>query len=225
MYRMNRYAAEFIGTFAIVFFGTGGIVIDEHTHGAIGHAGIAITFGLTVMSMIYTFGDVSGAHLNPAVTIAFSLAGRFPRVEVIPYISCQAAGSIMASLLLNFLFPMNRLLGATLPAGSGAQSFIMEFVLTFFLMLVIIHVSTGSKEQGMFAGLAIGATVTLEAMVAGPICGASMNPARSLGPALVSGHCSYLWIYMVATSAGASAAVLSWKLLPAHPAAKSNASI
>jgi len=155
---MNKYIAELIGTFAVVFCGTGAIVINQHSGGAITHAGIAITFGLIVMAMIYTLGSISGAHLNPAVTIAFTLANRFKLKQVLPYIIAQLAGAILASLILKYLFPTNETLGATLPAGTALQSFILEFILIFFLMLVIINVATGSKEQGMFAGLAIGST-------------------------------------------------------------------
>jgi aquaporin Z len=176
---MRKYLAEALGTFAIVFCGTGAIVINQQTNGAITHVGIAITFGFIVMAMIYTLGSISGAHLNPAVTIAFTLAKKFQLKQVLPYILSQLAGAILASVTLHYLFPANETLGATFPAGTEMQSLILEFILTFFLMLVIINVATGSKEQGMFAGLAIGSTVLLEAMFAGPICGASMNPARS----------------------------------------------
>jgi len=210
---MKKCVAEFIGTFALVFCGTGAIVIDQETHGAVSHVGIAITFGLIVMCMIYALGNISGAHLNPAVSLAFTIAGKFPLRQLLPYIVSQLAGAIAASLLLKFLFPANILLGATLPAGSAAQSFILEGLLTFFLMLVIINVATGSKEQGMFAGLAIGSVVLLEAMFAGPICGASMNPARSFAPAVVSGHLENLWVYMIATPIGAMAAIPVWKYL------------
>jgi len=208
---MKKCVAEFIGTFALVFCGTGAIVIDQETHGAVTHAGIAITFGLIVMCMIYGLGNISGAHLNPAVSMAFTVAGKFPLQQLLPYIISQLAGAVAASLLLKFLFPANTLLGTTLPAGSAMQSFILEFLLTFFLMLVIINVATGSKEQGMFAGLAIGSVVLLEAMFAGPICGASMNPARSFAPAIVSGHLENLWVYLIATPAGAIAAIPVWK--------------
>ena len=208
---MKKCVAEFIGTFALVFCGTGAIVIDQETHGAVTHAGIATTFGLIVMCMIYALGNISGAHLNPAVSIAFTVAGKFPLRQLLPYIISQLAGAVAASLLLTFLFPANTLLGATLPAGSACQSFILELLLTFFLMLVIINVATGSKEQGMFAGLAIGSVVLLEAMFAGPICGASMNPARSFAPAIVSGHLENLWVYLVATPIGAIAAIPVWK--------------
>lgn len=208
---MKKCVAEFIGTFALVFCGTGAIVIDQETHGAVTHAGIAITFGLIVMCMIYALGDISGAHLNPAVSIAFTVAKKFPPRQLLPYIISQLAGAVTASLVLKFLFPANTLLGATLPAGSSTQSFILECLLTFFLMLVIINVATGSKEQGMFAGLAIGSVVLLEAMFAGPICGASMNPARSFAPAVVSGHLENLWVYLVATPIGAVAAIPVWK--------------
>jgi aquaporin NIP len=165
------------------------------------------------MSMIYAFGEISGAHLNPAVSIAFTVAGRFPVKELGVYIFSQLAGAVAASFTLKLLFPGNQLLGATLPAGSDVQSLVMEFILTFFLMLVIINVASGSKEQGMFAGLAIGSVVALEAMFAGPVCGASMNPARSLSPAVVSGHTEHLWIYILAPVAGAVAAVPVFKVL------------
>jgi aquaporin Z len=213
---MRKYIAEAIGTFALVFCGTGAIVINQETNGMVSHAGIAITFGLIVMAMIYALGNISGAHLNPAVSIAFAVAKRFPPKQLVPYILSQTAGAIAASLILKTLFPGNLLLGSTLPRGGDWQSFALEFILTFFLMLVIINVATGGKEQGMFAGLAIGSTVLLEAMFAGPICGASMNPARSLAPAIVSGHLEHLWIYLTATIAGAIAAIPIWKFLSAN---------
>lgn len=204
---MKKLLAEFLGTFGLVFAGTGAIVINHATGGVIGHAGIALTFGLVVMAMIYTFGDVSGAHLNPAVTLGFWAARRFPLREVPGYIVAQVAGALAASALLATLFPKDRLLGATLPAGSEGQSLIMELVLTALLMLTILSVSTGAKEKGITAGIAIGGVIALEAMFAGPICGASMNPARSLAPALVSGHLDHLWIYLYAPIVGALIAV------------------
>ena len=207
---MKKYIAEVIGTFALVFCGTGAIVINQESAGVITHPGIALTFGLIVMVMIYALGPVSGAHLNPAVTIAFAVARKFPVKEILPYMISQVAGAMSASLVLHYLFPASQFLGSTLPAGEEMQAFILEVILTFFLMLVIIQVATGSKEQGMFAGLAIGSTVLLEAMFAGPICGASMNPARSLSPAVVSGHLEHLWIYIVAPVSGAILAVVVW---------------
>lgn len=210
---MNKYIAELLGTFALVFCGTGAIVINQHAGGVITHVGIAITFGFIVMAMIYTLGDISGAHMNPAVTIAFTIAKRFQLKQVLPYILSQAIGALLASATLKYLFPANETLGATLPAGTDMQSFVLEFILTFFLMLVIINVATGSKEQGMFAGLAIGSTVLLEAMFAGPVCGASMNPIRSFSPAIVSGHTEHLWIYIVAPIAGAAFAIPIFHLL------------
>ena len=210
---MKKYVAEALGTFALVFCGTGAMVINQQTNGGVTHVGISITFGFIVMAMIYTLGNISGAHLNPAVTIAFTLAKRFQLKQVLPYVVAQLAGAILASLALKYLFPTNQTLGATLPTGSEMQSFILEFILTFFLMLVIINVASGSKEQGMFAGLAIGSTVLLEAMFAGPICGASMNPARSIAPALVSGNLEHLWLYIVATIAGAALSIPVWKFL------------
>ncbi|MBL0237723.1 MAG: MIP family channel protein [Saprospiraceae bacterium] len=210
---MKRYIAEILGTFALVFCGTGAIIINQQSSGAITHVGIAITFGLIVMAMIYALGHISGAHLNPAVTIAFTLAKKFKAKQVTPYIISQLAGALLASFVLNYLFPTNEFLGATIPSGTPLQSFILECILTFFLMLVIIHVATGSKEQGMFAGLAIGSTVLLEAMFAGPVSGASMNPARSLAPAIVSGHMEHLWVYLTATILGAALAIPIWKFL------------
>lgn len=213
---MKKNIAELIGTFALVFCGTGAIIINQESKGVVTHVGIAITFGLVVMSMIYALGSISGAHLNPAVSIAFTLSGRFPVKDLLSYIVSQLSGALLASLLLKYLFPSSELLGATLPAGGDRQSFILEFILTFFLMLVIINVATGSKEQGMFAGMAIGSTVLLEAMFAGPISGASMNPARSLAPALVSGHAEHVWIYLIATTAGSALAIPVWKYLSAN---------
>lgn len=206
--RMKKLLAELLGTFTLVFAGTGAVVINATSHGAITHAGIAITFGLVVLAMIHTFGDVSGAHLNPAVTLAFAAARRFPWSAVPGYIAAQIAGAVAASLLLHALFPEDpAVLGATLPAGSDRQSFILELVLAAILMLVILSVSTGAKEKGITAGIAIGGVIALEAMFAGPVCGASMNPARSLAPALVVGNLSHLWIYLTAPVLGTLLAV------------------
>ena len=213
---MKKPLSEFLGTFAMVFAGTGAIVINQHSGGVIGHAGIAMVFGLIVLAMIYTFGDISGAHLNPAVTLGFAAAGRFPLKEVPIYITAQLAGAFAASFILKFLFPENLTLGATLPTGSVSQSFILEVILTTILMLVILSVSTGSKEKGITAGIAIGAVVALEAMFAGPVSGASMNPARSLAPAIVSGHFQHLWLYLVATILGALIAVPLWIITRGH---------
>lgn len=200
---MNRILAEFLGTFILVFAGTGAITIDEVTGGAVGHAGIALTFGMVVLAMIHTFGDVSGAHINPAVTIGFAFGRRFAWKDVPGYILAQLSGAFAASCVLGFLFPASGTLGATLPAGSAAQSFILEVLLTAILMLVILSVSSGAREKGITAGIAIAAVVGFEAMFAGPISGASMNPARSLAPALVSGHTEHLWLYPAATILGA----------------------
>jgi aquaporin NIP len=207
---MNKYFAEFLGTFALVFAGTGAIVIDSVTGGAVSHAGVAITFGLIIMAMIYAVGDVSGAHFNPAVTFGFFVAGRFEKSRVIPYIASQLSGAIFASVLLRLLFGNVAALGATIPAGSASQSFLLEVILTGILMFVILCVATGSREQGLMAGIAIGGTVGLEAMFAGPICGASMNPARSIAPAIVSGHLASVWIYIAAPLLGAVIAVPCW---------------
>lgn len=204
---MKKLLAECLGTFTLVFAGTGAIVINQVSGGLIGHAGIALTFGLVVLAMIHTFGDVSGAHLNPAVTTAFAAAGRFSWRDLPGYIGAQLLGAIAASALLWGLFPEATTLGATLPAGPPMQSFVLEAVLTAVLMLTILSVSIGAKEKGITAGIAIGGVITLEAMFAGPICGASMNPARSLAPALVSGSLEHLWIYLTAPMLGALIAI------------------
>jgi aquaporin Z len=159
--------------------------------------------------MIYTFGDISGAHLNPAVTIGFWAARRLPGRTVLPYVISQIVGAVLASAALRLLFPQDKLLGATLPTGSDLQSFILEAILTFLLMLTVLSVSTGAKEKGITAGIAVGSVIALEAMFAGPICGASMNPARSFAPALVSGHFEHLWLYLSAPVLGACGAMLA----------------
>lgn len=210
---MRKYLAELIGTFALVFCGTGAIIINQESGGVITHVGVAITFGLIVSAMIYSVGDISGAHLNPAVTIAFWIAKSFPIKEVAPYIISQGLGAFTASISLKLLFPLNNTLGSTLPHGSVMESFILELILTFILMFVILQVAKGNKEQGMFAGIAIGGVVLLEAMFAGPICGASMNPIRSIAPAIISGHTEHLWVYIFAPITGAIFAVLSWLIL------------
>jgi aquaporin NIP len=205
---LKKFAAEFIGTFALVFAGTGAIVINETSGGAITHVGIALTFGLIVLAMIYTVGDISGAHLNPAVSLGFYAARRFPLREMIPYVLSQSAGAVVASGTLRLLFPQNATLGATLPAGSALQSFVLEAILTALLMFVVLGVSSGAAEKGITAGIVVGAVIGLEAMFAGPISGASMNPARSLAPAVVSGHLEHLWVYLIAPVVGAGVGVL-----------------
>jgi aquaporin Z len=206
---MRKLAAELFGTFALVFAGTGAIVVNNVQAGMVSHVGVALTFGLVVLVMIYAVGDVSGAHLNPAVTLGFLAARRFPGRLVLPYILSQCAGATLASGLLRVLFPNDSTLGATVPSGSEMQSFVLEAVLTLLLMFVILSVSTGAKEKGITAGIAIGAVIALEALFAGPVCGASMNPARSLAPALVSGNLEHVWIYLGAPVLGAGAAVLA----------------
>jgi aquaporin Z len=203
---MRKLAAELFGTFALVFAGTGALVIDGVSRGGVTHVGVALTFGLTVLALIYALGDVSGAHFNPAVTLGFFVARRFEGRWVVPYIVSQCAGALLASLLLRGLFPEQSDLGATQPAGPAWQSFVLEVLLTLVLMLVILCVSTGAKEKGITAGIAVGAVIALEALFAGPICGASMNPARSLAPAAASGRLDNLWVYLLAPVVGAALA-------------------
>ena len=209
----KRFISEIIGTFSLVFCGTGAMVINDFTGGTVSHVGVAITFGLIVMGMIYAFGDISGAHMNPAVTIGFAYAKKFPWKEVPAYVLAQLIGAFLASGILLYLFPESQTLGATLPGLSALKVFILEIILSFFLMVVIINVSTGSKEIGVVAGIAIGSVVLLEAMFAGPITGASMNPARSIAPAVVSGNIADLWIYIFAPIIGCLLAVVSCKLV------------
>jgi aquaporin Z len=202
----RQLAAEFAGTFALVFAGTGAVVINDIS-GVVTHVGIALTFGLVVLALIYALGDVSGAHLNPAVTVGFWAAGRFPLRLAPGYILAQLAGGVTASGLLRLLFDQHPTLGATLPRAGAGQSFVLEIVLTLILMFVILSVSTGAKEKGLLAGVAIGAVIAFEALFAGPISGASMNPARSLSPALISGRFEHLWVYLAAPLLGALLAV------------------
>lgn len=218
----KRLISEIIATFALVFCGTGAMVINDFTGGSVSHVGVAITFGLIVMGMIYAFGDISGAHMNPAVTIGFAYAKKFPWKEVPGYVLAQLIGAFLASGILLYLFPESQTLGATLPGLSAMKVFIFEIILTFFLMVVIINVSTGSKEIGVVAGIAIGSIVLLEAMFAGPITGASMNPARSIAPAVVSGNLADLWIYIFAPIIGCLLAVVSCKLVKSEQCCDQN---
>lgn len=199
---LRKLASETLGTFILVFTGTTAIVVNDVSGGTVSHVGVALTFGLVVLTLVYALGDVSGAHLNPAVTLGFYVAGRFAWREVIPYLMCQILGGVLASVVVRTLFPEHPTLGATLPAGSALQSFVLEGILTFILMFVILSVSTGSKEKGIMTGVAVGAVIALEALFAGPICGASMNPARSLGPALLSMRLEHLWVYLTAPILG-----------------------
>ena len=203
----RKYAAEFVGTFGLVFAGTGAIIINDVSGGAVTSVGIGLTFGLIVLAMIYAIGDISGAHLNPAVTLGFFVGRRLEAKMVLPYVLSQLSGALAASLLLRALFPQHLTLGLTAPTGPALQSLILEIILTALLMFVILNVSEGAKERGITAGIAVGAVIALEALFGGPISGASMNPARSFAPALVSQHFANLWIYLVAPITGALLAV------------------
>ncbi len=198
----NKCFAEGIGTFALVFAGCGAIVVNDTFDNALGHVGVSLVFGLVVMAMIYAVGNISGAHINPAVTLGFLFAGRLERRIVLPYIGSQLLGAIVAGVVLRLQFPEHVTLGATLPSGRLLNAFVMEALLSFLLMFVILNVSTGHMEKGIMAGVAVGGTIAFEALLGGPVTGASMNPARSLGPALVSGHLGSLWIYLAAPVVG-----------------------
>jgi aquaporin NIP len=204
---VNRYIAESLGTFALVFIGTGVIVVDGVTGGAITHLGVCLAFGLVVMAMIHAVGDVSGAHINPAVTFAFFLARRIGLSDALSYGVSQCAGALLASALLAFLFADPPTLGATLPTLGAAPTFLLEVVISFLLMFVILGVATGPSQNSAMAGVVIGGTVCMCALFAGPLTGASMSQARSLGPAVVAGQLGGLWIYLVAPLVGTAAAV------------------
>jgi aquaporin NIP len=210
---VRRLTGEFLGTFALVFCGTGAIVINQESGGAITHLGISLVFGLIVMAMVLFFGHISGAHINPAVTIALHVAGRFRRIHILPYILAQLVGACFASAILKYLFPANQFLGATMPKGSEVQSYALEFILTFLLMLVILTSRYKKDHFLLIPALAIGATVGLEALFAGPICGASMNPARSISPALIGWHFESLWVYIFGPVTGALVAVFVFAIL------------
>ncbi len=209
---VRSLVAELIGTFALVFAGAGAIMVDTQTH-ALGHIGVAISFGLVIMVMIYAVGHISGAHFNPAVSFAFALSRHFPWSRAISYWIAQAAGAVIAAALLRGSLGNIAHVGATLPSGSERQSFLWEVVLTFFLMFVIMAVATDTRAVGEAAAIAIGGTVGLDAMFGGPISGASMNPARSLGPALVSGDLHALWLYIAAPLVGAGIGALAYQFM------------
>lgn len=211
---MGKYFSEYLGTFALVFAGTGAVIINDISGGVITHLGIGLVFGLIIMTMIYALGEISGAHFNPAVSFGFWLARKLPSKELLPYMSSQILGALTASLFLRIIFPLHKSLGATMPHFiSTGGDFFLETLLTFFLMFVIIHVAQGALEKGLMAGVAIGGMVGLEAIFAGPVTGASMNPARSLAPAIVSGQMDFLWIYVTAPFLGAALAVGSCSLI------------
>lgn len=207
----KKYLAEFIATFALVFFGTGAVIVNQQTEGSLGLLGISLVFGIVISSMIYIFGSISGTHINPAVTIALAIAKKMTGISALFYVLAQVIGALLASLLLKFIFPENQDLGATIPNGAESKSFIMEFILTFFLMLTILGISS-KKENSSLSGLVIGLMVTGMILFAGPISGGSFNPARSLAPAIVSGNTTALWIYLTAPTLGAILAIYSWKV-------------
>jgi len=207
---MKRYVAEGLGTFLLVFFGTGAVAVDHWSGGAIGHEGIAWAFGGVVAVVIYALGSVSGAHLNPAVTIAFACTDLFDRKYLLGYLMAQCLGALLAAAFVAYLVGNTTHIGTTVPALSLDRAFSIELLLTYFLMLVILRVSQDAAVQA-FTGIAVGGAVFLAALVAGPLTGASMNPARTLGPALVAGEWTALWLYCIAPISGAILASFSWR--------------
>jgi MIP family channel proteins len=214
---VRKALAELVGTFGLVFAGTGAIVINAESDGAVSHVGVGLTFGLIVMVMIYATGHISGAHINPAVTLAFAAARHFPLSAVPVYLTAQLSGALLASLVLRATFGNVADLGATLPAEGAGQSLALEFFLTLFLMFVIMAVATDVRAVGQAAAIAIGGTVGLEALFAGPISGASMNPARSLAPALVSGAWDSQWVYILGPVLGALAGAFVYTVIRTVP--------
>jgi MIP family channel proteins len=211
---LRRAAAECIGVFALVFAGCGAIVTEAEHPDSLGTVGIALVFGLIVMAMVYATGHLSGAHLNPAVTLAFALTRHFPRAEALSYITAQLAGALIAAGLLAAIWPSQpAALGATIPAIGTGSAFAYETVLTAFLMFVIMAVATDTRAAGAAAAIAIGGTVGLDALFGGPVTGASMNPARSIGPALLAGELHDLWLYIAAPILGASLGALAYQLI------------
>ncbi len=206
---LRSLVAEAVGTFALVFAGCGAIMVDAK-HGGLGHVGIAITFGLVIMAMIYAVGHVSGAHFNPAVTLSFALVRHFPHRQVPLYWAAQLTGALVAAAILRGSLGNVAHIGATYPSGSDGQAFLWEAVLSFFLMFVIMAVATDTRAVGEAAAIAIGGTVGLDAMFGGPVTGASMNPARSLGPGIVAGDLHSIWVYLLAPVVGAGLAALTY---------------
>jgi len=213
---LRAAAAEAIGTFMLVFAGAGAVMVDAKTH-ALGHVGVAITFGLVIMAMIYAVGHVSGAHFNAAVTFAFALTRHFPWSKAAVYWGAQFLGALAAALLLRASLGNVAHVGATLPSGSQGQSFLFELVMTAFLMFVVLAVATDTRAVGEAAAIAVGGTIGLDAMFGGPISGASMNPMRSLGPALASGDVHALWLYIVAPILGASLGGFAYQFVRGAP--------
>jgi MIP family channel proteins len=197
MVKRSRYIAEFTGTLTMVFAGCSAIIVNDQFGGVLGHLGISTVFGLVVMAVIYSIGNISGAHINPAVTIGFWAVGKMKMSETFLYVIVQVAGAIVAALILRFMFPGHETLGSTLPAVSPIRAVIFEALISFILMFVILNISTGNKEKGIMAGVAVGGTVALLALLGGPVTGASLNPARSIGPMLVSGYYQHTWVYIV----------------------------
>lgn len=225
MSNWRKLLAEFIGTYALVFCATGSIIVDGLQPGMIGHLGVSFIFGFIIMVMIFAVGAISGAHFNPVVSVAFWMTGHFPAREVPSYILTQLAAAAAGSFTLMVLFPDTQTFGETLPSGTVAQSFLMEVILTFFLVFVILFVATAERHIASFAAIAIGGTVFLAAAFGGPVSGASMNPARSFGPALAAANFSHFWLYIAAPMVGSAVAALTYRAMRVEKTTGKNAEV
>ncbi|GLT52531.1 hypothetical protein SLA2020_258660 [Shorea laevis] len=211
---MQKLMAEVLGTFFLIFIGCASVVVNSNENKVVTLPGIAIVWGLAVTTLIYSLGHVSGAHFNPAVTIAFASCKRFPLNQVPAYMAAQLLGSTLAAGTLQLLFiGKNDVFFGTSPQGSDLQGFVMEFIITFYLMFIVSGVATDNRAIGELAGLAVGSTVLIIVLFAGPITGASMNPARTLGPAIVSNHWKGIWIYLTSPILGAVSAAWVYNML------------
>jgi aquaporin NIP len=210
----RRALAEGLAAFALVFAGCGAIVADAVYDGALGSVGVALVFGLVIMVMVYAVGHLSGAHINPAVTLAFTLTRHFPRREAAAYVTAQLVGAVAGALALAAIWTDHPAdLGATIPSVGAGSALVYEALMTAFLMFVIMAVATDTRAVGAAAAIAIGGTIGLDALFGGPVTGASMNPARSLGPAIASGEWSDIWVYVIGPVSGAALGALAYQLV------------
>lgn len=211
---LRRAVAEAIAVFALVFTGCTAVIVNTVYHGVLGDVGVALVFGLVIMVMVYAIGHISGAHINPAVTFGFLLTRHMPLREAATYVAAQLVGATVAAFILLSAWPDKPMdLGATVPAVSNLKALGFEFVMTAILMFVIMAVATDTRAVGAAAAIAIGGAIALDALLGGPLTGASMNPARSFGPALASGQWQGFWVYIVGPLAGSAAGAFAYQFV------------